>query len=537
MTTLTYPNSKLVFLDENGNTGTTILPESITTPSITLSSITDSNGSTGASGYVLSSTGNGIVWISPPINNNNSDLDMNNYSINNAGIINCTNVNVINVTSETTFANQISFSTPPICLTAPTMLNHLTTKEYTDNKLASSGVYNLYLNRTETVTVPLTIGSTGYSVLSNSISSKSTQTMITTSATFNKTVPIVSFISNILNTTQIPSSLFNLNIYGNNITGNHNVCYEFNVKLYRGGVIIPLGSSKSSIILNHASGYPRLYTMSVSIPTSQPTNLTDRIVIELYATNTSTTTTCTLHTYFEYTWYSYLQIQSNTMNPFKISKWVETATSDLTMNGYNITSTTAMTISSPNKTLSLGNNSSVINIEKNIDSNIYIGGITGSTIYLGQPLTLNYVNIGNSTTTLNALGKIRVISFTSTRFPNTSTTSETTSTSSIITIPGVWFFTIGMAINVITRDGTLYEHSLTIYKNSKITNNYICGRNLISPVSLSKFGQVSIITCRGIITTTTSTTIICAQKIKRSSTLSTLDPINIGSQTALIRIG
>ena len=64
MTTITYPNSKLVFLNASGNTGTIISPESITTPSITTSGFSVFNG-TGSTGTILSTTGSSLSWISP----------------------------------------------------------------------------------------------------------------------------------------------------------------------------------------------------------------------------------------------------------------------------------------------------------------------------------------------------------------------------------------------------------------------------------------------------------------------------------------
>ena len=72
--------------------------------------------------------------------------------------------------------------------------------------------------------------------------------------------------------------------------------------------------------------------------------------------------------YFENKFYSYAQIQSNTTFSFKTSNtiYVNSASSDLSMNSFNIGSTGNLDISCPSKILSLGNKASTINIEKQI---------------------------------------------------------------------------------------------------------------------------------------------------------------------------
>jgi hypothetical protein len=496
MTTITYPNSKFVFTDASGNTGTTILPESITTPSITVSSIVDSTGSTGASGYVLSSTGDGIAWIpqSGGFGNITSDLNMNNYNINNIDTINSTNLNSTNIYGNATFSNQISFSSSPFCSVGPTGSSHLANKLYVDSIL-SSGNYNLFLNRSQTVTV----GTTGFSLMSSTISPTITATPISTIVPANSTRSVISFISNELNITELRTSLINLNIYGNNITGVHSIYYTFNVKLYSGGTMTTLGSTgQSSTILNNATTYPLMYTMSITIPTIS-TLATDMIILELNAINKSTTTSVTLNTYFENNWYSYLQIQSNSMNPLQFSPWINTATSDLNMNGYNITSTGDLTISCPTKILTLGNQSS-INLGSSGGS-INLGN-QNSTINLLKPLTINDTNtsVNNSTTWRStiSIGFDNAVEFPTTGILPTITRQLTVSR-------GVWFICVHAGINI-SRSGPTADSRLEIYKTTTQSTTTTIGSQ--STGGFHTPTTQEIISCCGIFSVSAATEII-----------------------------
>ena len=532
MTTITYPNSKFVFTDENGNTGTTILPESITTPSIKVSSIVDSNGSSGASGYVLSSTGDGIAWILSGGTALSGDLDMNNNSINNVGTVNCTNLNATTIsgnTGNTTFANQISFSSAPLCSTQPTQANHLATKSYVDNK-TTYNVYNLFLNKSQTTTVPLVIGSTGYSILSNVVSNTQGTPTSIASQPVNSTSSVCSFISNEINTTSIPISLFKLNIYGMKTTTVSTITpyYYFSLNLYRNTEIITISSSSksSALLYNIPSLQGNMYTMSLFVPYT-PTSLTDRLILELYITNPSTSTgSVTTRTYFEKDYYAYLQIQSNDilnfnfLSPSPPSIWVNNASSDLNINNYNIGSTVNLSISCPNKILSLGNKSSTINIESITSSNIYIGN-TGGTIFLGKPLNLNYM-INNTTT---ALGYNYNFNLPNIYFP-TGNPARVTQTVPIIRA-GVWLINIQVALvpDANSTGGTINSISLKLYKNnSETSQNYICGIQTSTPRILPTpltSGAIEQMQCSGIFTTNSTNTLLIIHSITRSpSTLS-----------------
>jgi hypothetical protein len=535
MTTLTYPNSKLVFLDENGNTGTTILPESITTPSISVSSITDSNGSTGASGYVLSCTGDGIQWITSGGTPLSGDLDMNNYSINNTDSINCTNLNVTSVTSETTFANQISFSTPPICSNGPTSANHLVRKDYVDNKQIP-GIYNLYLNWSQTIT----IGLTGYTLLSTSMSNYTRPSPLSYIVGSNTTTTTAAgiFISDNINVTQIPPSLFNLNLYTNNTTANTSVVYFFNLKLFRNGTITLLGtSSTSSTISNNTTGYPLLYTMSLAMSTSTTTLITDKIIIDIFATN-RTGTSATLNNYFENKWYSYLEIVSNNGSPFQLPNWVETATNNINMNGYNITAYRQLNITCPNKIVNLGNQASSVNIEgTGINSFINLGstgaGRPGGTggIFLGAPLSIMY------TTNSTGIGSFnRYNNFLPTVFPSGVISVVTRS---IIITPGVWYCCVLLGLNA-TTTGTISRNTITIYKdNARGTSNYVFSSSLTNAITIPVSSGGYVLTCSGVINTQISSTILIDHTIERTTTTAPALTSTVGAPYPIVfaRIG
>jgi hypothetical protein len=505
MTTITYPNSKLVFTDENGNTGTTILPESITTPSITVSSITDSNGSTGASGYVLSSTGDGIAWIpqTSGIGTITSDLNMNTRNITNVNELNCTNLNATTIfgNTGTTFSNQISFSSSPFCSVSPSASTDVANKSYVDTALVS-GNYNLFLNQSQLISV----GNTGFSVLSNRVSSTIQASPISTSVPANSTRPIISFITDEINILQLTSSIFNLNVYGNNITGNHSIYYTFNLEIYRGGTILLLGTSESSAILNNTAAFPLMYTMAISTPTTT-TFATDRIILELYAINKSTTTSVTLNTYFENNWYSYLQLQSNSINPFQFSQWINTATSNLNMNGYNISSTGDLSISCPTKILTLGNQSPTINLSSTTSDTINIGSSIGS-INLWKPITINTTN--NISNVTAGWGDIKTKSLSVVGFPGG---NVTTITRTCTIEPGVWFVHVyaGLYVTVV---GILSDIGIIIEKDGIYVAESQYGRGY-TPILNQNNG---IIFCSGIFSTTTTSTISFVQRIRRTAT-------------------
>ena len=133
MTTITYPNTSLYVT--NGFTGSTMTSTSITSPSFVINNINDSDGSTGVSGYVLSSTGNSVKWNPPFVSTATSNLNMNNNNITNINTVTTNTLNTTNITGNTgtvTFSNQVHFTSTPTSIT-PTLSSELVTKSYADS--------------------------------------------------------------------------------------------------------------------------------------------------------------------------------------------------------------------------------------------------------------------------------------------------------------------------------------------------------------------------------------------------------------------
>ena len=510
---ITYPNTNIYIT--NGITGTTITSSSITTPTLSVNNIVDSFGSTGANGNVLSSTNDGIKWIGITGTSTEigitGNLDMNTYDITNAGTIDCTNLNATTI-NTTTFTNQITFASTPSCSTEPTAANHIVNKNYVDTRTLYT-VYNLYLHQSQTTTVPLASGSTGYSKLSNLVIATVQASPLARTITAGTTGGILSFISDPINITQLPACLLNVNMYGNNITTNVNIYYSCNFRLYSGtgsGITITtLGNSQSSSILRNTTAYPLLYTMPVSI-LSRTTLPTDRFIIELYAINTSASDV-TLHNYFENKFYSYAQLQLNSVSPLQLftNYILNTASSDLNMNNFNITSDGNLDISSPNKILTIGNKASTINIEKQASGNIYLGS-TNSTINLSKSLTIDYILNNN----------IYAIGYTFSLTPSNSTmafnSGATATNLSRVTIPykGVWFFTFSGGINMSSQTMLFYYYHICKNNSAALESNFICGRKITqtkgSPATV-------ILNCSGVVDIPSSNILLITQFLRRSN--------------------
>ena len=516
-----FNNINLLFTNGiTGSTGTTITPTDITTPLLIVNNIVDSTGSTGQNGNVLSYTDNGIRWSVLQSAGITGNLIMNNYDITNAGTIVCTNLNTTTINAPT-FTNQIAFSSAPSCSIEPTAANHIATKNYVDTKSANYSVYNLYLNQSQTTTVPLVSGSTGYSILSTLVTSSVQASPITITPTAGTTGAILSFISEPIGITQLPACILNVNIYGTNTTGNFTVYYRCNFRLYSGtgsGITITtLGTSQTSSILNNAVTSPLLYTMSVSVP-SRSILSSDRFIIELYAINTSTSTV-SISTFFENSFYSYAQLQTNSTIPFQTTYITSVATSDLNMNYANITSTGDMSISCPNKILSLGNKASTINIENHpLTGRIYLGNNNGSSIRLGKPLNIMYDNNGNSTSALgyyyevSPSGKVPADGI----FP-TGLISKVRVNFNLL-YSGVWLFNTFCGVYSLSAV-VKNEFSVVIYtNNSETPSNYLCSQQIRQSWTSGVVNNFVYFNFSGIINITGANTLLVVYTLNRNAT-------------------
>ena len=284
-------------------------------------------------------------------------------------------------TGTNDFTEQVSFTLPPH--SAPPLLgNDLATKGYVDSLVGQySGGLNLFLNYSQ----PVTVGGNDYYSLSKTVSSAPQQSLII--PTVNGEHLLISFITDELNILEIPTGLWNLLLYGA-VSGIANIIYyHFHLKKYSGGVISTISLSGNSLDVNATpSNNPDIYHMNATVSTAEPMLLTDRIIIEVYYTK-NTGSSVNLTTYFENAYYSFVQSTLNAgttlltsdnnwtaNNNFELSPivptvtagdastkvasteyvdtainnivypFVGTATSNLNMNGFNITSASALTI-------------------------------------------------------------------------------------------------------------------------------------------------------------------------------------------------
>jgi hypothetical protein len=279
------------------------------------------------------------------------------------------------------FTNQVSFSVPPHS-EPPVLGNDLTTKGYVDSLVGQySGGLNLFLNYSE----PVVVGGNNYFKLSNVVSSALQQSLLV--PTVNGENLLISFITDELNILELPTGLWNLLLYGAISATANTVFYHFHLKKYSAGIITTISLSGNSLDVNATpSNNPDIYHMNATVSSTVPLLLTDRIIIEVYYTK-NTGSSVNLTTYFENAYYSFIQSTLNagttlltsnnnwtannnfvlsptvptvisSDNSYKVAStefvntavsnivypFVGTATSDLNMNGFNIGSSSALTI-------------------------------------------------------------------------------------------------------------------------------------------------------------------------------------------------
>jgi len=491
-----FNNINLLFTNGiTGSTGTTITPTSVTTPSISTQSLILSSG-TGLSGTILSTNGTNLVWISPSASENirSSNLDMQTNNITNANTISCTTLNATSIVGPTTIVNPVTFANPPTSIT-PSKLNELTTKSYVDN--LASNFYNLYLNKSITSSVSAT-----YYTLSNTPTTATNQTIPTTiSSNGFPGVSIGSFLSDPIGITQLPTSLWCLNIWGtiSSLTDATNYYAKFSLYI-NDTTITPIGTSTNST--NHialtSTTIPYNYTVNFTLSSTRTTNTTDRILIELFAYKVSGTTTQTVTTYFETPYYSYSQLQiSNPISALSFI-WSSSVNSNLNMNSFNITSTGNLDISCPNKILSFdktGNTGINIGTDTTVPTviNLLSTGSTGS-IYMIKPTVINYTNSPST----GQIGEIINVTLLAT--PSFNSSGTEVEVASKLLNPGVWLVTASSGFYYI-QVGTDITRMAIYIKNGE---TFICQHE---NNGLSAVTSGHILSCAGIIGITTQSTI------------------------------
>lgn len=393
-------------------------------------------------------------------------LDMQGEDITNCYEMNCDYLNVDEVGSDVLFTNQVSFDLPPHS-TTPVLGNDLTTKDYVDSLVGQySGGYNLYLNYSET----LVVNTITYNYLSNQVSSALQQDVLTTTDGLPQL--IATFITDEINILEIPTGLWDMTLYGSVSGAGGVIYYYFKIKKNSGGVITDLITSSNSPDVNATpTGNPDAYHMSATIDTAINVLLTDRIIIEIYCEKISGSS-ITLNTYFEGSYYSFIQTTLNAgttlltssnnwtgNNNFELIPTTQTATAgsnntQITTTAYiynallsYLTTSSASSIYAPKasptftgtvNTASIINSGAIeANIFRNSDESFKTNGsgkITGSELVLG---TGNITSCG----AITASGEIGGLSFknTSNNFSASSTgaiSGVSLSTSSNITSTG-----------------------------------------------------------------------------------------------------
>lgn len=320
--------------------------------------------------------------------------------------------NNLNLTSTNiNLYGQASFDTPPHSV-SPILGNDLTTKGYVDSLVGQySGGFNLYLNYSEIITV----NSINYKKLSQTVSSAVQQSITITTNGTNQL--IASFISDAINITQIPAGLWNMVLYGG-VSGAGSVLYYFfKIRKNSGGVITDLITSGNSPDINATpSANPDAYHMNATIDTPITVLLTDRIIIEVYCIKISGSNV-DLTTYFESSYYSYVQTTLNAGTTLLSSNNNWTGTNNFTQIPTSITatlsdnSTKLATTSYVDTSISTNNLSSNAYLTLNTSSLPYtIPALTKANTYYYITGTLNNngtIRIPTGTTTVGAFINFR----------------------------------------------------------------------------------------------------------------------------------
>ena len=270
------------------------------------------NGSQGSESQVLTknSVTNLPVWEDLPVSAI-PDLE----EVLNAGAIanqaidmsgnNIDNVGNITALTETNLQGQFTFNTPPH-IPDPILGNDAAPKGYVDSLVGQyAGGFNLFFNYSQTDASYVTFKS-----LSQLVSSSAGEIVPTTINTGNNF--IAQFITEPLGIDTIPVGLWDAFVYGAiNATGGDAHYYFELWKKTALNVDSLLGTSGISPDINASpNSNPTSYSMVLPISTEIPLDLTDRLYVVLYV-NYNGATSRSLSTYFEGSYYSFLQTSLN----------------------------------------------------------------------------------------------------------------------------------------------------------------------------------------------------------------------------------
>jgi hypothetical protein len=378
-------------------------------------SILDLSYSTGTIGQVLSkNVSNNMVWetlipVTTPTLSQvltagsiaNKTIDMNGHDISG-----CLNLNVVNINTNTSINinGQVIFDTPPH-VPNPLYGNDVASKGYVDSLVGQySGGLNMFFNKSQSSY------NVSESVLSLEVSSSSQQNVSKTSSNTSVGSPILitTFVSTRLGITTIPAGIWNATIYGKTDKVNTQAYYFY--KLYTRNVSDQdtlISTSSDSSIINTSTSIGT-YHCNATIETPITLVLTDRVVINLYFKKEGNEDATTITTYFENSYYSFVQSTLNAGTTLLSSNnnWTGTNNFDLaiTTPSINAPSIQVESINISGSTLNVGVTGKSINLKGNVDIPTLLTFNNGSyTLYGGSAYSTTNVsyNIGLNVTNPN----------------------------------------------------------------------------------------------------------------------------------------
>ena len=456
----------------------------------------------------LNDTDNRSTTLNANSINFSNDLDNAIIEYNSTNLdINSTNINL---------NGQTLFNNPPLS-TIPNINNNLATKNYIDNLINQyNGGLNLYLKYPETITLNSII----YNKLLNTELEivQQSQSIITDGLD----QLFCSFITDELNIKEIPIGKWNLTLNAN-VSDNGIINYYFYIKKYSNGIITNIAISDYSQNINDITPDIGAYYTSAFINTPITTLLTDRIIIEIYY-NKYSENSINLTTYYGNS-YSFIQtninVGINLLN--KNNNWIGSNNFTTLLNANNGIQTNYIQPIT---------NTSDYNLLTNLTGNLNIG----TSIISNKTLT-----IGNSSsiTNINGLGTIYANKFdvvgnsTSVSLYATTKTGDIYIGSSLSS--GNLYLCNGSNFNSTIDIGTNGTGTISLGNNITSSTINLKGNVLISKILQTTAGITNIgnITSTGQISTTNSANINASGSIIGNTIQNSANNGSIGSTGAI----
>ena len=250
-----------------------------------------------------------------------------------------------------------------------------------------SGGYNLFFN----YSVPDGI----YKSLGQSVVDSGTQQIVPiTTDTTNQLV--AKFVSSALGITTIPSGIWNMLIYSEVVSNGGTLTYFFEVYKLTGITETLLFTSALSADVN-ANNTPAGFNVNGTLISPATIALTDKIVIKIYLHKDGAP--LLVNTYFQYSYYSFIQTTLNAGTTLLSSNNTFTGTNDFTLSPTVPTATYASNSNVANTTYVADNFVDKTTTQSILGQKTFSTGITTDTIT--STASLNILNADNNTTPIN----------------------------------------------------------------------------------------------------------------------------------------